>query len=230
MFGDFARALAQLPDRRFRAVLWRGVGLTALLLLVFYALFGIVLHTYLPEVATLPFFGEVGFVDDVLTGVALLSILFLSTFLMVPVAAMFTGIFLEQIADAVESKHYAHLGPAPGLRMRDAIKESVNFTGLVIALNVLGTFLYVATGPVAPLIYFALNGYLLGREYFTLVAARHLGLDGARAMRKKHRVDILVSGVLMALPLTVPIMNLFIPILGVASYTHKFHRLAAKSR
>lgn len=229
MFRDFARALSQLPDRRFRAVLWRGLGLTFLLLVVFYALLGVVLHLYLPEAVTLPFFGEVGFVDDVLTGVAIFSMLFLSIFLMVPVAALFTGIFLEQIADAVEARWYADAGPAAGLRMRDALKESINFTGIVIALNVLGLFLFTFTGPVAPILFYLLNGYLLSREYFTLVAARRIGRDGAKAMRRKHRFDVLLSGVLMALPLSIPIMNLFIPILGVATYTHKFHRLAARA-
>ena len=29
----------------------------------------------------------------------------------------------------------------------------------------------------------------------------------------------------MAIPLTVPIVNLFIPLLGAATFTHMFHRL-----
>jgi len=32
MLGDFFRALGQLGDRRFRSVLWRGIGLTLALL------------------------------------------------------------------------------------------------------------------------------------------------------------------------------------------------------
>ena len=30
----------------------------------------------------------------------------------------------------------------------------------------------------------------------------------------------------MAVPLTVPLINLVVPILGVAVFTHQFHRLA----
>ena len=29
----------------------------------------------------------------------------------------------------------------------------------------------------------------------------------------------------MAIPLTIPVMNLIIPIIGVAAFTHLFHRL-----
>ena len=34
----------------------------------------------------------------------------------------------------------------------------------------------------------------------------------------------------MAVPLTVPILNLVVPILGAATFTHIFHGLAAKRR
>ncbi len=35
----------------------------------------------------------------------------LSAVLMVPVAAAFTGVFLDEVADAVEARHYPHLVP-----------------------------------------------------------------------------------------------------------------------
>ena len=41
-------------------------------------------------------------------------------------------------------------------------------------------------------------------------------------------LTIWVAGILMALPLTIPVMNLIVPILGVATYTHIFHRLTAR--
>ena len=70
-----------------------------------------------------------------------------------------------------------------------------------------------------------MNGYLLGREYFMLVASRRLGRDGARAMRKAYSLRIWAAGVLMAAPLSIPLINLAIPVLGVATFTHMFHRL-----
>jgi CysZ protein len=38
-----------------------------------------------------------------------------------------------------------------------------------------------------------------------------------------------MAGILMALPLTIPLMNLFIPILGAATFTHLYHRLAGQN-
>ena len=77
-------------------------------------------------------------------------------------------------------------------------------------------------------IFYALNGFLLGREYFTIAATRREGRQGAKIMRQKHQSEIWFAGVLMAIPLTIPLMNLFIPILGAATFTHLYHRLAAK--
>lgn len=225
MLGDFARALGQLADRRIRGVIWRGVGLAFLMLLIAYAAIGVLLHLTLPASVEIPFFGPVGFVDDLFTGLAFLSLTVMSVFLMIPVAALFTGLFLEQVADAVEAVHYPHLPPPAGLGFRDALKDSVNFLGVIIAANALGLVVAALVGPAAPLVFYGINGYLLGREYFQLVAARRLGRDGARALRRRHAGQIWLAGTLMAVPLTVPILNLFIPVLGVATFTHTFHRL-----
>ena len=61
---DLGRALAQIGDPRFRAVLWKSLGLTLLALaLVFWATM-LALGWLLPDTVTLPWIGEVGFVDD----------------------------------------------------------------------------------------------------------------------------------------------------------------------
>jgi len=79
--------------------------------------------------------------------------------------------------------------------------------------------------PLTPFIFFGLNGFLLGREYFQIAAMRREGRQGAKALRRKHIGQIWFAGVLMALPLTIPIFNLIIPVLGAATFTHLYHRL-----
>jgi uncharacterized protein involved in cysteine biosynthesis len=65
----------------------------------------------------------------------------------------------------------------------------------------------------------------LGREYFLLVATRRLGATAARQVYKQNKSTVWAAGILMAAPLSVPLVNLVIPILGVATFTHLFHRL-----
>ena len=52
------------------------------------------------------------------------------------------------------------------LSLADAIRDM----GLPVPKIRIGR-LYLVSGPLAPLIFYAVNGYLLGREYFELVAA-----------------------------------------------------------
>ena len=87
-------------------------------------------------------------------------------------------------------------------------------------------FLYALFPLAIPFIFYGLNGFLLGREYFQIAAMRREGRAGAKALRKRHLPEIWMAGVLMALPLTIPLVNLFIPVLGAATFTHLYHRLA----
>jgi CysZ protein len=225
ILGDFLKALAQLGDRRFRRVTLIGVALAVALLAVVYVVFLLLMQTFVPDSITLPLIGPITGVETLIGWASLVLMLGLSIFLMVPVASAFTGLFLDDIAQAVEDKHHPYLPAAPKTRLGDSLRDAFNFLGVVIAVNVAALLVYFLAGPAIPLIFWGLNGFLLGREYFTLVAMRRVGRDGAKVMRAKHRTQIWIAGTLMAIPLTIPILNLFVPVLGVASFTHLFHRL-----
>ncbi len=225
ILSSFGRALAQIGDRRFRRVLLIGIALTLALLIAAYA--GLL---WLVELAVGPegYFGVLGrieWLDDLLSWSSLIFMLVLSVFLMVPVASAITSMFLDEVAQAVEDRHYAHLPRVPGLSFYEEARDTINFLGLLIGANLLAFILYAMFPPAALFIFWGLNGYLLGREYFQLAAMRRLGREGARALRKRHRATVWAAGVLMAMPLSLPLVNLFIPILGAATFTHIFHGL-----
>ncbi len=225
ILSAFARALAQAADGRFLRVLLLGVGLTLMLLAAATALVVWLVGWLAPDTVTLPWIGEIGWVDTVLSAGSVALMLVLSVVLMVPVASAFTGVFLEQVADAVEDRHYPGLAPVPPVPVLDTLRDSAAFLGVLVAVNLAALVLYLFVGPFAPLLFWAVNGFLLGREYFQLVAMRRLGRQGAIAARRRHAGRIWLAGTLMAIPLTIPVMNLVIPILGVATFTHLFHAL-----
>lgn len=226
----FLAALSQLGDRRFRRVVILGVLLALALLIAVYAIFLQLMWWLTPDSITLVWIGPVSGVQTLLSWLSVPVILGLSVFLMVPVASAFTGLFLEDVAQAVEARHYPHLPPAHALPLAQALRQSVNFLGLVLAVNALALFAYPFAGPAIPLVFWAVNGFLLGREYFTLVALRRLTPAEAKAMRRRNRGRLWLAGTLMAAPLSVPIVNLVVPVLGVATFTHLFHRLLADGR
>jgi len=230
IFWAFFRALGQLDDPRFRRVVGLGVLLAVGLLAGVYVLFLQVIAWVTPDALVLPLIGPVGGIESLLGWTSLVLMLGLSVFLMVPVASAFTGLFLEDVAGAVEARHYPQLAQERRLPFFEALRHTVNFLGVVVVVNVLALFLYPFAGPLAPLVFWSVNGFLLGREYFTLVALRHLPAEEMRALRARHSGRLWLAGTLMAAPLSVPVVNLLIPVLGVATFTHIFHRLRAERR
>ncbi|WP_108853428.1 EI24 domain-containing protein [Albidovulum aquaemixtae] len=229
MFSDFLKALAQLSDRRFLKVVAFGIALSFALLFAVYAGFVQIVDWLTPDTLTLPWVGEVTWVQDLLGWGSILLMIGLSVFLMVPVASAFTGLFLDDVAQAVEKRHYPDLPSAPRLAWMDALIDSVNFFGVLVVVNVVALILYAFVGPFAPLMFWAVNGYLLGREYFQMAAMRRIGRQGARDLRRRFSGQIWIAGMLMAAPLSLPLVNLVIPVLGAATFTHLFHRLNAKA-
>ena len=225
ILSDFLKALSQIGDGRFWQVLGLGVLLSILLL---EGLTGFV-QFLLPDQIILPWFGEITWLSGLLSGFVLIAMIGASVFLMVPVAALFLGVMLEPIARAVERKHYAHLTPPNPRPLREQMTEALLFLVFLIFVNLIALVIYFASTLLAPFIFWIVNGILLGREYFQVVAMRWLGRDGANALRAKHRFQIWMAGFLMAVPLTIPFLNLFVPILGVATFTHMFHRLSDQS-
>lgn len=226
---DFWRALAQFSDPRFRRVLWIGIALTFVLLAVIFAGFVALIQLFVPDTFSLPFIGKVGGLDLALSVGTFFVMIGLSVFLMVPVAAAFTGFYLEEVAAAVEARHYADLPPAHPAGLWDMAIDGLGFFALLIGINIASLVLYLFAGPFVPVLFWALNGLLLGREYFTVVAMRRLGRSEARAMARRHRGQIWLAGILMAAPLSVPLINLLVPVLGAATFTHLFHRLRART-
>lgn len=230
IFDDFLKAVRQLSDPRFLRVLLIGLALTVALLVGVYWVFATAIGWLVPDTMTLPWIGEIGGIDAALSWAAIPVMLVASIFLMVPVASAFIGIFLDQIADAVEDRHYPGLPPARGVGIAEGIADALKFLGLLIAVNLVALIAYILFAPVAPLLFWAVNGVLLGREYAQMVALRRLDGAGAARFRKRNRTQIFAAGVLMAVPLTIPVVNLLVPILGAATFTHLFHRLSRGDR
>ncbi|WP_205511882.1 EI24 domain-containing protein [Ruegeria sp. AD91A] len=224
----FFSALGQIGDPKFRAVLLRGVGLTILLLVLACAGAIWLINWLSGSEISLPFVGAVPWLNDVLNYSGIVLVLVLPVFLMVPVASAITSIFLDEVAQAVEDKHFPALPPARRIPVSEAVMDGLSFLGVLIVANLLALILYAIFTPLAPFIFWAMNGFLLGREYFTLVAMRRIGRDGARKLRSKHSTTIWVAGTLMAIPLSVPLVNLVIPIIGAATFTHIYHAVSGQ--
>jgi CysZ protein len=222
------KALGQSGDPVFRRVIWLGLALAVALLLAMYAGLLLVMDLFTPQTLTLPLAGEVQGLGTLLSLGSLLFMLGLSIFLMAPVASAFTGLFLDDVADRVEAVHYAHLPVAPRAGLWVTLVDSARYFALLVGLNLLGIILFAVSGGAGIVALWAINGFLLSREYFTMIALRRLPADTVAGLRRTWRVRLWLAGILLAVPLSVPVVNLFVPVLGAAAFTHLFHAIVAR--
>ena len=213
------KALGDLFSPEFRSVLLKALGLTL-------ALFIAVLVAVEVLLVSLTQFSWpwADWVLGVGTGFALLVAFF---FLMSPVTAAFAGLFLDQIAEKVEARHYPHDRRGTPLPMARAIGTALQFFLIVLLVNL--AVLPVVVFGVGAVALVAANAYLLSREYFEMVAVRHMSADEAKALRRENGPLVLLAGVLPALFSLIPVVNLAVPLFSTSYFTHLFKSVRASS-
>ena len=163
-----------------------------------------------------------GWVRTTVDALGWIATLLLAWFLFPLVMTAFVGLFLENVARAVEARHYPGLPKAPGLPFLTGLGASLRFLAIVVAANLLLLLLLLVLPPVYPVAYVVVNGWLLGREYFELVALRRFDPARARSLRLAHQNEIVLTGALFTLLLPLPLVNLVIPIVATATMVHRF--------
>jgi CysZ protein len=211
MFSAFAKAIAQLEDPAFRRPIAWSLGLAALVFAgLWLAVWLILGHT------TITSWPWVDTTLDVLGGLAAIVL----TFVLFPgVVAALLSLFAEQIIAAVERRHYPALPPARAQPITEQIAIALRFLGMVVLLNLVALPLYLVP-VVNALIFYGLNGYLLGREYFEMVAPRRLESGPRRELWRRRRLGFFLAGVAFAFFSTLPLVNLLAPALAAAAMTH----------
>lgn len=216
-----AAALLALQDALspdFRKVLWKALGLTILLFIGI--LIGLEVAISLLVAFPWPWLETI---LAVATGLGVFAAFF---FLMAPVTAVFAGLFLDDIAVLVEQRDYPGDAPGKPLATATAIWTGVQFGLLVLIVNLLLLpTLLIGIGAVMMVIG---NAYLLGREYFSMVAMRHMQPREAQALRKTNAARVFAAGLIPAGLALIPVVNLFVPLFSTSYFVHIFKRIQAE--
>lgn len=220
MFKAFSKGISQLNDPRTRKVLWLCIGAALAVFAVLWAAVGFLLGSTV--------FFSTGWLETVVDLLGGLATLMITWFLFPGIMSALIGFFLEDIAGAVEARHYPSLPKAKGLPAKAAVLTTLRFLGAVIVLNI-PLLIFLLFPPVFPFVFYAVNGYLLSREYFELVALRRIEPEDMRSLRRAHRGRLIMTGVIITLLLTVPLVNLLAPIVATAAMVHLFEEWRGKS-
>jgi len=104
------------------------------------------------------------------------------------------------------------------------VAVGLKFAAIAVLLNLLVLPLYFVPA-LNVLVFMVLNGYLLGREYFELIAFRRLDAAAARLLWRRFRGKLFVSGVVITAMLSIPFVNWFMPVIAAAFMVHVFEGL-----
>ena len=157
--------------------------------------------------------------DPILATAGSAVVLVLAWLLFPIVVALILGLFAEDVIRAVERRYYPGLPPATGMSLVDQTYAGARFVVVALLLNLLVLPFYLLPGANLP-IYLGLNGYLLGREYFELVAGQRLRLRELARLRRQQRGRLWLAGVAIAAMLIVPVFNLVAPVVAIAFMVH----------
>jgi uncharacterized protein involved in cysteine biosynthesis len=223
MISAFSLAIGQLSDKSLRQVVWIGlIGSLAIFMLLWLTIGFVLFETEL--FATGWLFGLYDKIVEWLTDIFGGVLVIIATWFLFPaIATLIASFFLERAALAVENKHYPDLPETRGQGLSEIIKITVKFTGLSIVLNILALPIYLLfffLGPLNLFVFYALNGYLLGREYFELIAHRRLEPLAAIHLREAFRGQMFMAGVIITFLMTIPVVNLIAPVIATAAMVH----------
>jgi CysZ protein len=202
--------------------MWKSLGLTIGLLIVLWL--GLeALLTWLIDIQSYPW------IETVIAIVAGLGLVVGLAFLVAPVSSLFAGLFTDEIAGLVEREHYPDDAPGRDVPVLESLRDTLVFTGVVILVNLVALVLLLVPG-VNLVAFFVGNGYLLGREFFEAAARRFHGRAETRAIRRANAGRVFLCGLVIALFMAIPLLNLFTPLFATAFMVHVYKQVARRER
>jgi CysZ protein len=228
------KALAQMFAPTLRHVLMKAVGLALILIIIV----GIVLQRLLSALAQ---HGadwaeqSSGFAPHaawsalawVLSIMASLGIITGALFLMPTIAAFVGSFFVDETAEAVEREYYPAEPVGRALPFFRALIE-----GLKIALLTLTVYFcalpFIFFAGLGVIVLFLANSYLLGREYFDLAAMRFRPPYEAKAIRRANAASVFLAGMVIAVYVSIPVVNLATPVFAMAFMVHVHKHMSGK--
>jgi CysZ protein len=227
MFQAFFLALGQLFDRRVAWVFLKSLALTLLLLAALGVGIWFGMHRLTSAIAGWLGGSEwAGGAADIAT---IVVVLFAHLVLWRAVAIAVIGIFADEVVEAVEAKHYpqAH-AQVRHVPLARSIKMGLGSGQRAVFLNLVFSPVYLIANVAAPFVFFAVNAWLLGRDFGDMVAVRHMPVDELPRWRRSNRFRRLTLGAIGTALLLVPIVNLLAPVIGAAMAAHLFHQRMRK--
>jgi len=144
---------------------------------------------------------------------------FLGWWLFLPVALGIAAQFTDSVAGAVERRHYPGLAAPSGASALAQAGYGVWFGVKLLALQLLLLPLFFIPF-LGALLALLISAHGLGAGLLREVALRRMNLAHSRIAWQRLRWQGWMLGLALALMAIVPVLNLFVPIIGIAAAAH----------
>ena len=159
----------------------------------------------------------------------LISAGFVFGYALLPLSVLLAVLYSADLADAFEHKYYPDTaGKKPVLEPKGL--RAVGATFVTLLMVFIGVFVTLMAGPlVGAVIFVGINGRLLGKEAFLLVARRHLSQADALAIYRRNKAMAHFYGSAASMFFLVPWLGLFAQIYAINMMVNFYHQLAEKA-
>lgn len=144
-------------------------------------------------------------------------------FLFPVIVTAVAGVFLEPLADRIERRHYPELPPPREVSVAEQLRTSARGLLRGLGWNLLALPLYLIPG-VNLAAYAYINARLLSREYFQVVALRHLPAPATRELYGRHHWQMVRGGLGLMGLFVLPVVQLIAPLLATGWAVHRLWR------
>ena len=142
------------------------------------------------------------------------------------------GLFSDEIISTIEERHYPKNIGSNHVSLLISIRTGLTVIIIATIINICLLPFY-ALGMLLPglsfVIFYLVNGYLIGRELFETVAQRHLPVNEAQQLRKRYFLKVLLGGGLITFVATIPLINLATPLFGIGFMVHLYHKFHSEN-
>jgi len=216
VLSDAFEAFAQIFSPKLRKIMWKSLFLTGAVLLALAVSLDRLAASVMPiGPAWLSWLLSIAVALGLLAGAILLA---------PPTASLVAGFYLDDVAATVEREIDPMSPPGVPPPAVTAFAMGLRFAALTLMANVAVVVLTLLVG-FGFAAFFLLNGYLLGREYFDLIAMRHMPRAAAVELRRRNWGLAYLAGLIISGFVAVPFLNLLTPLFAAAFMTRVVKRL-----
>lgn len=152
--------------------------------------------------------------DQVAGGAGLLVVSVLFYFSFPAIITALVSLTLEPVLGKLEKPHHSELAPVRDSSVIEQLRVALRQLRRTLFITILLMPLYFVPG-LGWLVAVLVNAPLLARDYYYLIALRHIDLHTAETQYKQHKWALWARGLAIATLFLIPFINLLAPLLAL---------------